>query len=67
MSAARARGSRLPFDDAHTCPCGGPLVRRRDGWPGLRCGRCGAPEPARWVELRFGRTWIPVAVREVGR
>ncbi|HXF73906.1 MAG TPA: hypothetical protein VNO79_15015 [Actinomycetota bacterium] len=74
MSAPRggrgpaARASRPPFDDDHTCPCGGPLVRRRDGWPGLRCGRCGAPEPAaRMVEVAFGPRWLPALVREVAR
>lgn len=73
MSAPRggrgpaARGSRPPFDDAHTCACGGPLVPRRDGWPGLRCGRCGVPQPGRMVEVTFGTRWLPLLVREVAR
>lgn len=59
--------ARLPFDDVHTCRCGGPLVRRRDGRPGLRCGRCGAAEPARMVEVAFGVRWVPILVREARR
>lgn len=72
MSATRGgrgpapRGTWPPFDDSHTCSCGGPLVRRRDRWPGLRCGRCGAPEPGRIVEVAFGPRWRLALVRETG-
>jgi hypothetical protein len=58
-----------PFDDAHTCPCGGPIVRRRDGRPGYRCGLCGRPAGEVLVRVRVGgcEGWAPRSAVLTGR
>jgi hypothetical protein len=64
------RQPTAPFDDVHTCRCGGPLVRRRDGRPGRRCGRCGRPADRLEVRVRVlgqRETWIPRTAFLAGR
>jgi hypothetical protein len=59
----------LPFDDANTCCCGGPVIRRRDGQPGLRCGRCGRAADRLELRVRIdGREgWAPRSAVLSGR
>jgi hypothetical protein len=57
------------FTDLNTCPCGGPIIRRRDGQPGRRCGRCGRPADEVLVRVRLGTRegWVPLSAVLTGR